>query len=102
MKIKKGDLVLVIKGKDRGKTGKVTSVDPINSKVKVNGINIVKRHTKARGKQAGGIVETAMAINISKLMLVCQPCGSKPVRTGYKLNPGGTKERVCKKCKSVL
>jgi len=102
MKIKKGDLVLVIKGKDRGKTGKVVSADPKSSLVKVSGVNIVKRHTKPRHGKSGGIVEAAAAIDASKLMLVCQPCGGKPVKVGYKLSAGGTKERICRVCKSVL
>ena len=102
MKIKKGDLVLVIKGKDRGKTGKVVSVDPDGLRVKVSGINLAKRHTKPRGNKSGGIVETLVALDISKLMLICQPCGNKPVRIGYKLSSGGVKERICKVCKSAL
>lgn len=102
MKIKKGDLVLVIKGKDRGKTGKVVLVDPENLRAKVSGINVAKRHTKARGKKSGGIVETLVALDVSKLMLICGPCGNKPVRIGYKLSPGGIKERICKVCKSAL
>lgn len=102
MKIKKGDLVLVIKGKDRGKTGKIVSVNPINSTAKISGINVAKRHTKPRGKKSGGIIETLVGIDSSKLMLICGPCGNKPVRVGYKLGAGGVKERVCKVCKSVL
>lgn len=103
MKIKKGDLVLVIKGKDRGKTGKVVLVEPELSRVKVAGINIMKRHTKARRGQPGGIIETVTSMDAAKVMIICQHCGNKPVRVSYKLSPsGGPKERICKVCKSIL
>jgi len=102
MNIKKGDLVLVIKGKDRGKTGKVTSVDPQNNKLKVSGINIVTKHLKASKGKSGGLVEMAAAFDASKVMYLCSHCGNKPVRLGYKITKSGSKERICKLCKSTV
>ena len=101
MKIKKGDIVLIIKGKDRGKTGKITSVDPTNNKIKVSGINIVKRHVRASRGKSGGIIESAAPIDASKVMFLCSHC-NKPVRIGYKITKSGTKERICKICRSTV
>jgi len=102
MNIRKGDLVLVIKGKDRGKTGKVTSVDPQSNKLKISGINIVKKHLKASQGKSGGLVEMAAALDASKVMYLCPNCGNKPVRLGYKITKSGTKERICRVCKSTV
>jgi len=102
MKIKKGDKVLVIAGKNRGKVGKVTSVDPKLGKIKVSGVNIVKKHMKPRRGKAGGIVEMAQAFDVAKVMFVCEHCGDKPTRLGYIVNKSGNKERICKKCKSTV
>ncbi|MBN2585414.1 50S ribosomal protein L24 [Patescibacteria group bacterium] len=102
MKIKKGDNVLVITGKNRGKTGKVVTVDPAKSTVKIAGVNIMKRHLKARRNQPGGITEIISPLPASKVMFVCSHCGNKPVRLGYKLSATNTKERICKVCKSTV
>lgn len=102
MKIKKGDNILVIQGREKGKTGKITSVDPLAGTIKVSGINIGKKHVKARGKRAaGGVTEVAMPLPISKVMFMCSHC-NKPVRLGNKITSAGNKERVCKLCKSTV
>jgi len=100
MKIKKGDKVKILSGKEKGKTGVVGSVMPSNLKVIVNGLNLVSRHTKPRGKQEGGIIKKSMPMFISKVMFICPKC-SKYARIGYKLVKG-KKYRMCKKCKETL
>jgi large subunit ribosomal protein L24 len=102
MKIKTGDKVLIIKGKDKGKSGKVVSADHINHTIKVSGINIVKRHTKAGKNKAGGVVEVAAPVKLSNVMFLCPHCGDKPTRLGYTLAKDGKKERICKKCKATV
>ena len=103
MKVKKNDTVLVMTGKDAGKTGKVLSAFPTENRIKVDGINVQKRHKKARSAQdAGGIVEQVGAIDASNVYVVCPNCG-KPTRVGYAVIDG-KKVRVCKQegCGKVL
>ncbi len=101
-KIRKGDLVLVIAGKDKGKTGKVTKVLPRENRVIVEGVNIVKRHMRARSQaQPSGIIEMAAPIHVSNVMLICPNCG-EPTRVGFKITETGDKLRVCKKCGGVI
>lgn len=102
MKIKKGDNVLVITGKSRGKTGKVLSVNPSTGTVKLAGVNIMKRHLKVRRGQPGGITEIVVPLSAAKVMFLCTHCGNKPVRLGYRATPAGRKERICKVCKSTV
>jgi large subunit ribosomal protein L24 len=100
--ILKNDTVMVIAGKDKGKTGKVLSVRSDSQRAIVEKLNIVKRHTKPTEKmKQGGIVEKSVSIAISNLMVYCSKCG-KPVRMGVKLNKDGTKSRICRKCKGVI
>jgi len=102
MKIKKGDNVLVIKGKERGKVGKVAAVNSRTQTIKLIGINIGKKHIKSRDRQSGGgIVEIAMPLNPAKVMFMCSHC-NKPVKLGYKITSSGDKERICKICKSTV
>ena len=97
MIIKKNDNVMMLSGKDRGKTGKVLFVFPSEGKVVVEKLNTVVRHLRARKQgQKGQIVHKERAVDASKVMLVCKGCG-KPTRIGKKL-VGDTKVRVCKKC----
>jgi large subunit ribosomal protein L24 len=97
MKIKKGDTVLIISGKYRGKTGKVLRVFPKGGKVLVEGVNIMKKHQKPRKTgEKGQVIEMPSPINISNVKLLCPKCG-KPTRVGYKIIEG-KKYRVCKKC----
>jgi large subunit ribosomal protein L24 len=98
LKIKKGDKVKVLTGKDRGKTGNVTRVLPAAGKVIVDGVNVAKKHQKAtRATMQGGIIDKDMPLPVANVMLVCVSCG-KPTRVGYKIDGDGTKVRVCKKC----
>ena len=97
MSIKKGDTVIVLSGKDKGKQGKVLTVMPADRKVIVEGINVVSRHTKPRKQgETGGIVKRETPIRVCKVALYCEKCG-KGVRVGYKMD-GDKKIRVCKKC----
>jgi large subunit ribosomal protein L24 len=97
MKIKKNDKVLVIAGKNRGKTGKVTDVFPRNSTVIVGGVNLQKRHVKPKKKrEKGQVVEFEAPVDISNLKVICPSC-NKPTRIGYKTE-GSEKYRICKKC----
>ena len=95
--VKKGDTVAVITGKDKTKTGKVMKLVPKKDGVVVEGLNMVKRHMKARANQPGGIVEKEAPIHISNVLLYCQAC-SKGVRTKVKVLEDNKKIRVCVKC----
>ncbi|RLC37914.1 50S ribosomal protein L24 [candidate division Kazan bacterium] len=102
MRIKTGDKVLVIKGKDRGKSGKVVVADPKCLKVKVEGINIYKRHQR-RGRTdrtPGGIVEIVAPMPVEKVMLICPNC-NQPSRVRNKV-VGEKKQRQCVKCKAII
>ena len=102
MKIRKNDTVLMISGKDRGKKGKVRFAHPDDRALVVEGINIVKKHTKAvRDVRQAGIIEREAQINISNLMLICKRC-NKPVRIGFKTLEDGRKVRICRVCKEVI
>ncbi len=96
MKIRKGDRVRVLTGKDRGKEGEVSDVDPRRNKVVVDGINVAKRHQKpTRSMQQGGIIDKAMPIHISNVALI--DSDGKPVRAGYRIDADGTKSRVARR-----
>ena len=98
MSIKKDDLVVVLSGKDKGKQGKVLSVMPKESKVVVEKVNVVSRHTKPRKQgEEGGILKKEAPIYASKVMRVCPKC-SKPTRPASKVGADGKRVRVCKKC----
>lgn len=101
MKIKKGDQVIVISGKDRGKQGKVLGVFPKENKVVVEGVNIRKKHVKPkRSGEKGQIVELSSPLDVSNLKLICPKCG-KPARIGYVVREG-KKYKICKKCKQEI
>ena len=102
MKIRKGDEVIVISGKDKGKKGKVLSVGVNKRTVIVEGVNMATKHTKARkAGETGGIIHQEAPIFACKVMHICDKCG-KPTRIGYKIMGDGTKSRVCKNCMEVL
>jgi large subunit ribosomal protein L24 len=101
LKIKKGDKVVVITGKDKGKTGEVLRVLPKDSRLVVQGVNMVKRHTKPAMGQPGGIVEKEGTIHISNVAHI-DPKSSKPTRVGYKELEGGRKVRVARRSGEVL
>lgn len=97
MKIRKGDNVLIITGKDKGKKGKVLRTIPATNKIVVEGLNVVKKHVKARRQgEKGQRVELPSPLSAGKVMLVCPKCG-KNTRVGYRVS-GETKSRLCKKC----
>ncbi len=98
MHVKRGDLVKVIAGKDKGKEGKVITAIPSKGKVIVEGVAVVKKHQKARMQgQESGIINMEAAIDASNVMRVCPSCG-KASRTGIKVFEDGSKARFCKKC----
>ena len=101
LKIKKGDRVRVLSGKDRGREGTVTKALPREGKVIVDGINVAKKHQKpTRATMQGGIQDKAMPIHVSNLMLVCNRDG--PVKVGYRVDDDGNKVRFCRKCGGVV
>ncbi len=98
MKIRKGDRVRVLAGKDRGKEGEVMRALPREGKVIVEGVNIARKSQRpTRTTQQGGIIDKDMPVPVSNVALVCPSC-HKPTRVGYKVDASGTKVRVCKKC----
>jgi len=107
MNIKKGDTVLIIAGKDKGKQGTVSRALPQISKVIVEGLNIAKKHIRPQGQtRQGGIIDKAMPIHISNTMLICTECG-KPTRVAHDRRPMGADQkirsvRVCKKCHKII
>jgi large subunit ribosomal protein L24 len=105
VKIRKGDRVRVMTGKERGREGRVLWVQPGDQRLLVEGVNIVKRHLKlrparGRGGQEGGIVQKEAPIQISNVQIICPSCG--PTRIGYDVSADGAKSRVCRKCGGEL
>ncbi len=95
MKIQKGDTVIVISGKDRGKEGVVSRVMPTKNRIIVEGVNIAKKHQKPRkANEQGGIIDRDMPIHVSNVMLVHR---GEPTRVGFKVNADGTKVRIAKR-----
>ncbi len=107
LKIKKGDEVLVIAGKDRStrarpRRGRVIRVDPDTQRVTVEGINIVKKAVRESQKvRQAGIIEMPAPIHVSNVMLICPNCDA-PTRVGYRFREDGKKVRVCKRCKQDI
>jgi large subunit ribosomal protein L24 len=102
VQIRKNDSVMVIAGKERGKTGKVLRVLKEKDAVIIERLNIVKRHTKPRGpQQTGGIVEKEAAIHASNIMIMCEKCNA-PARIGHKILADGKKIRICRNCTEAL
>lgn len=97
-KIKKGDEVRITAGKDTGKTGTVEQVH--NQAVVVRGINIYKKHVRARSDRKGGIIEYPRPLPLGTIALICPKC-KKPTRVGF-ARDGSTKQRICRKCKEVI
>ena len=101
LKIKKGDNVVVISGRDKGRTGEVLRVFPTDQRVLVQGVNIARRHTKPRMGEPGGIVEKELALHISNVAHV-DPASGKPTRVGYKLLNDGRKVRFARRSGEVI
>ncbi len=102
MKIRKDDTVLVIAGKDKGKKGKVRQSLPKESRVVVEGVNVVKRHMRPRGTaRQAGIIEREAPLQVSNVMLLCTKC-NRPTRIGFRFLEDGTKVRICRRCGEVI
>jgi len=102
MKIRKEDNVLVIAGKDKGKKGKVRFVYPRDNRILVEGINMIKTHSRAKAQvRQAGLIEREAPISMSNVMIVCTRC-SKPARIGFKTLDDGRKVRVCRSCKEAI
>jgi len=102
MRIRKGDNVQVLSGKNRGKRGLVMRADPVGRTVIVDGANMSKRHTKPRGQtMQGGIIDKDMPLPVSAVAIVCKSCG-RPSRIGMRDDDAGQKVRVCRRCGSDL
>ena len=101
--IRKNDTVVVTTGKDRGKRGRVLKVVADKNRLVVEGVNFIKRHTKANPQRniKGGLVEREAPLHASNVQLVCPECG-KPTRIGRKILGDGRKVRVCRKCEGVV
>ncbi len=104
-RIRKGDRVRILTGKDSGKDGRVIATFPEKGRVLVEGVNRVKRHEKVRpargrGGQEGGIVTKEMPVDLSNVTLVCSSCG--PTRVGFQRAADGTKSRICSKCETEI
>ena len=101
MKIRKNDNVLVVTGKDKGKKGKVRYAYPDEERLIVDGINMVKRHTKARAMaRQAGVIEREARLRVSKVMLICSKC-NRPTRVGFRFVEEN-KVRVCSSCREVI
>jgi large subunit ribosomal protein L24 len=101
LKIKKGDKVVVITGRDKGKTGEVKKVLPAENRVVVDGVNMVKRHTAPSAGNAGGIVEKEASIHVSNVAYI-DPKTDKPTRVGYKTLEDGRKVRFAKRSGEII
>ena len=102
MKIRKNDTVLAIAGKDKGKKGKVRFAYPKKQRVLVEGINFIKKHSRARGQvRQAGIIDLEAPIHVSNVMLFCQKC-NRPTRIGFTFLEDGRKVRICRSCKEVI
>jgi large subunit ribosomal protein L24 len=102
MKIRRGDTVVITTGKDRGKKGKVRRALPGEDRVIVEGLNMIKRHSRARrAARQAGIIELEAPLHVSKVMLVCEKC-SKPTRIAFRFLDDGKKVRICSSCGEVV
>jgi large subunit ribosomal protein L24 len=100
-KIKKGDKVVVLTGRDKGKSGEVLEVRPVEGRAVVRGVNLVKRHTKQSQTQAGGIITKEAALQLSNLA-VADPKDGKPTRVGFKILDDGRKVRFAKRSGDLI
>jgi large subunit ribosomal protein L24 len=100
-KLRKGDMVKVLAGKDKGKTGKVLTVIPENNRIVVEKVNVIKKHKRPDQKSKGGIVEKEGSIHVSNVGLLCNKCNAA-VRVQSKKLEDGKKVRICSKCKDVI
>ena len=101
--IRRGDMVKVMAGRSKGKTGKVLAVDPVKRRVTVEHANIIKKHTRPNPSKniRGGILDKEAPLDVSNVMLVCPGCG-KHTRAGHTTLPDGTRVRVCRRCNATF
>jgi large subunit ribosomal protein L24 len=100
-KLKRGDMVKVLTGKDKGKTGKVLTIIPEKDKIVIEKVNMIKKHKRPDQKTKGGVVEKEGSIHISKVGLLCNKCNTA-VRVRNKMLEDGKKVRICSKCSDVI
>lgn len=101
MRIKKGDKIVVLSGRDRGKTGVVEKVFIKEGKVLVTNVNLVKKHRQAQGSRPGGIQTLALPLFVGKVMLICPKC-SRKTKVGKRKEADGKRHRFCKKCGAII
>ena len=102
MKIRVDDTVLVVKGRDRGKRGKVVRAYPESGRVQVEGVNVAKRHAKASANlRQAGIIDKELPLRVENVVLVCPTC-SQPCRFGRSILADGSKGRICKPCGEII
>ena len=102
MKIRKNDIVLVVAGKDKGKKGKVRFTHPKDKRLLVEGVNVVKKHSRAKGAaRQAGMVELESPVCVSNVMLLCNKCNN-PTRISYRFLEDGRKVRVCRSCHEAI
>jgi len=102
MKIRKDDEVQIVSGNDKGKKGKVHSVDPVKGRVVVSGVHMIKRHQKpGRVRTQAGIIEREAPIDLSNVMLLCNKC-NKPTRVAFRFVENGRKVRSCRHCGEII
>ncbi len=100
-RLKKGDTVEVLAGKEKGKTGKILKINSKKHRVTVEKLNFIKKHQKPDAKGKGGVLEKEGSLHISNVMLLCGKC-NKASKIGYRILDDGKKVRVCKKCNELL
>ena len=101
MKLKKNDQIIVLYGKDKGRKGKIEKIFPKANKVLVPGVNVYKKHLKAQGEgKPGGIIDKVFPLPVANVALLCPKCNQR-TRIGYQITKGD-KQRICRKCGSVL
>ena len=102
LKIKKNDKVEIIKGKDRGKTGKVLRIESVKDRLYIEGVNVMEKHVRQKDQsKPGGIIKKEGPIKISNVRLICPGCG-KLAGVGFEVRDSGIKVRICKKCKQQI
>jgi large subunit ribosomal protein L24 len=102
MKIRKGDTIKILLGKDKGRTAKAEKILGKTNKIIATGVNVYKKHTKPQGEgKPGGIIEISRPLDASKVALICPKC-NKITRVGFQISKTGVKERICKKCQAIL
>ena len=101
--VRKNDNVIVVTGRDKGKRGRVLRVIPAKTRIIVEGVNFIKRHTRANPQRniKGGIVEREAPVHASNVQILCPEC-AKPTRVGHKRLDDGTRVRICRKCEGVI